>query len=278
ERPSHPPVAARAGRLLAVAQPDAAQAGGRGAVAQADVLAGVLEDLAGRWGTQPRPVAPAAPPVAEPAAGPIPVDRLEDERFLLALLVHQDGAVEEVFDWLRPQDFADPGHGQLYRCVGALHHRGEVIDPVTVVWEVQRRGLLADGTLTEDRLAPILTDGATGSAEWLGEQLLRSSLTRTAAGAAQQIAAHADGHRLAPGQLIGHALHALGPLDDVRARWLAATSPPEPPQPAAGQAARVHAALARSPTTLRDRETSAPGPVPASGPVLGRDRYRPTPH
>ncbi|MFJ5879943.1 DnaB-like helicase N-terminal domain-containing protein [Kitasatospora cineracea] len=125
-----------------------------------------------------RPQKPATAPAAATAAEPSDGVRA-DEQFLLSLLVYQDSAVEEVFGWLRPGDFADPGHGRLYRCLGALHHRGEPIDSVTAQWEVQRRGLLADGTLAEDQLAPIL--GAhlvAGSAEWLGEQLLRTSLGR----------------------------------------------------------------------------------------------------
>ncbi|MFF2142209.1 DnaB-like helicase N-terminal domain-containing protein [Kitasatospora sp. NPDC058190] len=274
----HRTVAEHAARLLSVAQEDAGQAEVQGAVAQADVFVGVLEELAARWGTQPRAAAPGALPIttagAEPAAA-----QLEDEQFLLALLVNQDGAIEEVFDWLRPQDFADPGHGQLYRCLGALHHRGEPIDPVTALWEVQRRGLLADGTLTEERLGPVLRDGAAGSAEWLGEQLLRSSVTRAAVGAALQIAAHADNRRLAPGQLIGHALHALGPLDEVRARWLTATSPSDPQtRPDIGEAARVQAALARSPTPPPARNTPTPDRVPPVGPPPNRGRDRATPH
>nr|BFD94076.1 DnaB-like helicase N-terminal domain-containing protein [Kitasatospora sp. Xyl93] len=274
----HRTVAEHAARLLAVAQEGAGQAEVQGAVAQADFLVGVLEELAARWGSQPRAVAPGVLPITaagdEPAAA-----QLEDEQFLLALLVNQDGAIEEVFDWLRPQDFADPGHGQLYRCLGALHHRGEPIDPVTALLEVQRRGLLADGTLTEDRLGPVLRDGAAGSAEWLGERLLRSSVTRTAAGAALQIAAHADNRRLAPGQLIGHALHALGPLDEVRARWLTATSPSDPQcRPAVGEAARVQAALARSPTPAPARNTPTPDRVPPISPTPNRSHDRAAPH
>ncbi|MFD5434790.1 DnaB-like helicase N-terminal domain-containing protein [Kitasatospora sp. NPDC127067] len=248
----HRTVAEHAARLLAVADEGTRQHEADGTVAQADVLVGVLADLARRWGTPPRPQAPAVPPAvvaAVPATG-----QIDDERFLLALLVHQDGAIGEVFAWLRPGDFADPGHGHLYRCLGALHHRGEPIDPVTALWEVQRRDLLADGTLTDERLSAVLGNGAVGSAEWLGEQLLRGSLNGAAAVAARQIAAQADGDRLAPGQLIGQALHALGPLDQVRERWRTATSPPEPqPRQRTDQAARVSAALARSPARAAGR-------------------------
>ncbi|WP_224277357.1 DnaB-like helicase N-terminal domain-containing protein [Streptomyces sp. LS1784] len=274
----HRTVAEHADRLLAVARENAGQHEVHGTTAQADVLAGVLDDLATRWGTQPRATAPRAPPLPA-AVEPPAAAQTGDEQFLLSLLVHQNGAIKEVFDWLRPQDFAHPGHGQLYRCLGALHHRGEPIDPVTTLWEVQRRGLLAKGTLTEEQLAPVLRDGAAGSAEWLGEQLLRSSLTRAAAAVALQITAHADDRRLAPGQLIGHALHALGPLEEVRARWHTATSPPtSQPRPDTYQAARVQAALARSPTRPGTRESPTPSHVPPPAPGPQRVHKHTSPH
>ncbi|MFD7737669.1 DnaB-like helicase N-terminal domain-containing protein [Streptomyces sp. MJM8645] len=274
----HRTVTEHAIRLLSVAQADAAEREVDGTLTQADVLAGVLDELATRWGTQPRATAPRTPSLPA-AAEPPAAAQAGDEQFMLSLLVHQNGAIGEVFDWLRPQDFAHPGHGQLYRCLGALHHRGEPIDPVTTLWEVQRRGLLAEGTITEEQLRPVLRDGATGSAEWLGDQLLRSSLTRAAAGAALQITAHADDRRLAPGQLIGHALHALGPLDEVRARWRTATSPSDPRQrPDVGEAERVQAALARSPAPPPARNTPAPDRVRPFGPAPSRGRDRVTPH
>ncbi|WP_324607634.1 DnaB-like helicase N-terminal domain-containing protein [Streptomyces sp. NRRL WC-3742] len=160
----HRTVAEHANRLLAVAREDAGQHEVHGTAAQADVLAGVLDGLAKRWGTRPRASAPRTPPLLV-AGQPTAAAQAEDEQFLLSLLVHQNGAIGEVFDWLRPQDFAVPGHGHLYRCLGALHHRGEPIDPVTTLWEVQRRGLLTEGTLTEEQLEPVLRDGAAGSAE-----------------------------------------------------------------------------------------------------------------
>ncbi|TQF02015.1 helicase DnaB [Kitasatospora acidiphila] len=241
----HRTVLEHAVRLEHVARTEADRQEVEGVLHQADVLTGVLGDLARRWGSEPRPV-PLAGAAASSKPSPVGPEETEEERFLLAVLVSQPGAMAEVYDWLRPGDFADAGHGQVYRCLGALHHRGEPIDNVTALWEVQRRGLLAGGTLSQDQLDDLFGGPGAGSAEWLGEQLLRSSLTRTAAGAALRIAAHADDQRLAPGQLIGHALHALDPLDDIRARWGKAGSPPQP-QPLPDQSARVSAALTRSP-------------------------------
>ncbi|MFI9273996.1 DnaB-like helicase N-terminal domain-containing protein [Kitasatospora sp. NPDC052896] len=265
----HRTVTEHAVRLHQAARADALQGEVDGALHQADVLAGVLSDLARRWGTQPRP---AARPTGEaPVAVPPVGERvLEDEQLLLDVLTNQPRAMDEVVGWLRPADFADHAHGQLYRCLGALHHRGEPVDEVTVLWEAQRRGLLADGTLTPDAVRDLCAGAGAGSAEYLGEQILRSSLTRTAATSATAIRAAAEDEALAPGQLIGHALHALGQLDEVRTRWRTATDPPAPTTTPPPPAARVAAAQARSrnrqptpraaaPTAARTAPAAAPG-------------------
>ncbi|MFE7623036.1 DnaB-like helicase N-terminal domain-containing protein [Streptomyces sp. NPDC057509] len=256
----HLTVAQHAVRLHQAARADALQGQVDGALRRADVLASVLHDLARRWGTEPRPV-PAAEPPARDRGGPVRASVVEDEQFLLAVLADRPKAMDAVVGWLRPGDFADPVHGQLYRSLGALHHRGEPVDRLTLLWEAQRRGLLADGTLTTDAVAALCDEVGAGDAAWLGEQVLRSSITRTAAASADEVRALAETAALSPGQLINHALHALGPLDEVRARWQTATgrSPAPPPRrvPASTgpPAERMHAALARS----------APAPVPPSG-------------
>ncbi|MFE3874882.1 DnaB-like helicase N-terminal domain-containing protein [Kitasatospora sp. NPDC059146] len=248
----HRTVLEHAVRLEHVARIDAEQHQVEGVLHHADALTSVLGDLARRWGTEPRPVPPPGP-VASTAASPVGPRETEDEQFLLAVLVNQPEAMAEVYDWLRPGDFVDAGHGQIYRCLGSLHHRGEPIDEVTALWEIQRRGLLADGTLSREQVDSLLGGPGAGSAEWLGDQVIRSSVARAAAGAATKIKTLAEAEALAPGRLIGQALHALGPLDEVRARWRTANQLPSTaaekdatevrPDPAA----RVRAALSRSP-------------------------------
>ncbi|MFD6345008.1 DnaB-like helicase N-terminal domain-containing protein [Streptomyces roseolus] len=249
-----------------------------GALHYADVLTEVLTELARRWGTEPRPVAAAVPPAVAPSTvPPAQAARMaEDETFLLAVLVERPGAMGEVVDWLRPGDFAAPVHGQLYRCLGALHHRGEPVDRLTLLWEAQRRGLLADGTLTQDRFALICDGAGAGDAEWLGQQVMRSSLTRTAAVSARAVQALAEDEALGPGRLINHALHALGPLGEVRTRWEAANGLPATRAPAS-------AASSKGPPTARvqvARSRSAPHPTPSSsaraGPVSASTTARPT--
>ncbi|WP_441247369.1 DnaB-like helicase N-terminal domain-containing protein [Kitasatospora sp. McL0602] len=256
----HRAVTRHAVRLHQAARADALQGEVESSLQQADVLADVLADLARRWGTEPRPTAPAhstAPAAAPALTG---AQAAEDEEFLLRVLVDQPDGMNDVVAWLRPSDFADYGHGQLYRCLGTLHHRGEPIDQLTALWEAQRRGLLADGTLTVDRFQQICGGLGAGSAEHLGERVMRSTIVRTAAASARTIGDLAGNEALAPGQLINHVLHALGPLDEVRARWRNATAPPvplSPPDPPTGTK-RAVAALARS-------RTRPPAPFPSAG-------------
>ncbi|GAA1070006.1 DnaB-like helicase N-terminal domain-containing protein [Kitasatospora nipponensis] len=257
----HRTITEHAVRLHQAARADALRGEVDDALHQADVLAGVLSELARRWGTQPRPT--ARPSAETPAPVPAVGERVfQDEQLLLEVLTNQPRAMDEVIGWLRPADFADHAHGQLYRCLGALRHRGEPIDEVTVLWEAQRRGLLADGTLTPDAVRDLCAGAGAGSAEYLGEQILRSSLTRTAATSATAIRAAAENEALAPGQLISHALHALCRLDEVRTRWRAATAPPASTtaQSPLSPTARVAAAQARS----RSLQPTSRAPAPAT--------------
>ncbi|MGC4998482.1 DnaB-like helicase N-terminal domain-containing protein [Streptomyces sp. DT195] len=275
----HRTVAQHAIRLHQVARADALKREVEGALRSADILTGVLTDLARRWGTDPRPVAPTAAPPTAPAALPGRADLVaEDERFLLAVLAEQPEALDEVVAWLRPGDFADPAHGQVYRCLGALHHRGDPIDRITLLWEVQRRGLLADGTLSGEQVTALCDGAVPGSAEWFAQRVMRSSLARTAAASARAVRALAEDEALGPGRLINHALHALGPLDEVRARWVAANGSPAPKQPAPAPApggpppAQVHAARARSTPHSTPAPPSRPGPQPT--PTVARPPSR----
>ncbi|MYQ48727.1 helicase DnaB [Streptomyces sp. SID4985] len=276
----HRTVAQHAIRLHQVARADTLQGEVEGSLRSADILTGVLTDLARRWGTDPRPVAPPAALTAALTVPPVRADLVaEDERFLLAVLAEQRRALDEVVAWLRPGDFADPAHGQVYKCLGALRHRGEPVDRITLLWEAQRRGLLADGTLSGEQLTAICDGMVPGSAGWFAERVMRSSLTRTAAASACAVRALAEDEALDPGRLINHALHVLGPLDEVHARWQAANGSPAPKPPTAlapggPPPGRVQAARARSiphPAPAPPARTS-PGPGPA--PIRARSPAR----
>lgn len=264
----HRTVTEHAVRLHQIARADAVRGEVENTLHHADVLAAVLEDLARRWGTEPRPASPA--PLILPSS-PVPAEAqavADNERLLLATLTERPSGMDEVVGWLRPQDFADAAHGELYRCLGALHHRGEPIDQVTLLWEAQRRGLLADGTVTDEQITAICDGVGPGSAQWLGEEVARSALLRTAAASARTIRDLAATDALAPGQLVNQALAALCVLHDVRQRWTTGTRPAAPPpvrgEPAAGPPpAQVRAARARGiPPTSAPEAPVTPSAVP----------------
>ncbi|MEU9342026.1 DnaB-like helicase N-terminal domain-containing protein [Streptomyces sp. NPDC048278] len=250
----HRSVAQHAIRLHQAARADGIRGEVEETIHHAQILSEVLTDLAHRWGTEPRPLPPpAASESPVPQRQPVDEKVLADEEFLLGCLSVRPDQLLDVVGWLHPVDFADTGHRHIYRSLGALHHRGEPIDQLTVLWETQRRGALADGTLDAERVLRICDPLAfSGAAEYFGERVVQASLVRTATAAARQVRALADTESLAPGRLIGYALHALGPLDDVRRRWRTASAgesdPVRPggPRGAPPPAARIDAARARS--------------------------------
>ncbi|MCX5250726.1 helicase DnaB [Streptomyces sp. NBC_00201] len=266
----HRSVTQHAIRLHQAARADSVRGGVEETVHHAQVLADVLADLAHRWGTEPQPVTPPAS-ITPPPQQPQSVDEqvLADEEFLLGCISARPEQLLDVVDWLRPGDFADIGHQQIYRALGALRHRGEPIDQLTVLWETQRRGALSDGTLDAERVLRVCDPlSFSGVAEHFGEQVVQASLVRTAAASARQVRVLADDESLAPGRLIGYALHALGPIDEVRRRLRPASiTEPAPPCPGSLPAAappetRIDAARSRS----RPRATAASAPTPTAPP------------
>lgn len=212
-----------------------------------DELTRALDDAARRWGVRTRP---SSPSTAVPDT-PVPVsdDPVADERDLLAVLLDDATALAQV-PWLTAEDFTVPEHGVLFRCVSALVHRGEPVDRITVLWEARRRGPAADPALGR-RLDAVAQGPAAGDADWLGEQILRTSLTRAASSTAQRIKTAAGDPSYTPGRLIRLAHQALAPTEAVRARWHTAhTGQPPPTAPDRVRVTgpeRTAAALSRSP-------------------------------
>ncbi|PKT72330.1 replicative DNA helicase [Streptomyces populi] len=228
------------------------------AFAEADALAAVVDDVATRFpprsSSLPRTVTPpAAIHGGEEAAG--------EERLLLAAATARPADVGRM-RWLTADDFTRPFHAGLWRCLNTLIRRGTPVDPVTVLWEAQHRGLL--GTEVEpEHLLGLLTEPA-GSPEHWGELVLQRSVLTTAHHIGQRIEAFIDDPATTPCQLVVGSRRALADLSAIRTRWQQATSSSPAP---ANRPTRPTAA----------RTTSAPraGPPRTAAPVAHTSRCPP---
>ncbi|MFG2996561.1 DnaB-like helicase N-terminal domain-containing protein [Streptomyces sp. NPDC048340] len=189
------------------------------ALTAADRLAGVLDHLAGRLpahsSTLPRTPAPAHP-VCDPDN-----EDVEDERLLLAALCARP---TEAARWLQPADFAEPLHGQLFRCLLDVDRRGDPVDPVTVLWQAQHQGLITP-TLPPAELLGMLTDGSTATTEHSVELILRRAMLTRAHTTGLTVLAYAQDDTNTTGQLLTGTRRALADLTAVRHRWQRAIDP-----------------------------------------------------
>ncbi|MFB4193357.1 DnaB-like helicase N-terminal domain-containing protein [Streptomyces carpaticus] len=246
-------------RLRQAARTDALHGGLAHTLGRVEELTRALDALGRSWndGGLPRATVPPTPAVVPPAQS-ASEEQITNERLLLGSLIENRVSLEALTDSLREDDFAGPGHGQLFDCLRELRHRDEPIDSVTVLWEAQRQGLLADGTLTGDRIEDIRTNAGAGSAEYLGERVLRASVLRVAASAARTIHALSVDEAMAPGHLIEQANRALVPLHTVHERWrrLTGRSPSARsplPHRAPGRTARLAEMAVPERSTVRSR-------------------------
>lgn len=205
-------------------------------VTQADTLGQFLDTLAGQFaphpGSLPRTPAPVTP------AWPINEEALDEERLLLATATAHPAQVKDM-RWLQPDDFALPLHATVWQCLATLVHNGEPVDPVTVLWEAQHRGLLADGRDPRDLIALVSTPA--GSPEHWGERVLQRALLGRAFDVGNRITAYAQDSANTPYQLVTGSRRALADLQALRTRWQRSTTPtpPAPRTPRSPTAARA---------------------------------------
>ncbi|MBX9804839.1 MAG: hypothetical protein K2Y18_03685 [Alphaproteobacteria bacterium] len=64
--------------------------------------------------------------------GDAPPYNLEAEQSILGALLLNNGSLEYVGDFLKPQHFADAIHGQIFEAIVRLIERGQVADPITL--------------------------------------------------------------------------------------------------------------------------------------------------
>ncbi|MEU5833008.1 DnaB-like helicase N-terminal domain-containing protein [Streptomyces diacarni] len=196
-------------------------------LAAADALASVVDDIAAKFpphsGPLPRTTAP--PPAALHDAE----EAVDEERLLLATATAHPGDVEHI-RWLSTDDFTQPLHAGLWQCLNALTRRSAPVDPVTVLWEAQQRGLLTSGP--EPRELLDLLAGTAGSPEHWGERILQRALLTTAHHTGRRIEAFTDDPATMPYQLVIGSRRALADLSATRTRLQHATSPEPATRPA----------------------------------------------
>ncbi|MFD3522218.1 DnaB-like helicase N-terminal domain-containing protein [Streptomyces sp. NPDC058653] len=191
-------------------------------LAEAGALTTVVDDIATRFPTRSGSLSrtPASTPVTahDEEAG-------EEERLLLATATARPGSVERM-RWLIPGDFTDPLHAGLWQCLITLTRRGTPIDPVTVLWGAQHRGLVATGTAEPRELLGFLSEADGCPPEYWGEQILLRSLLTTAHRSGRRIEKLTGDPATTTYQLVVGARRALADLSAVRVRWQHATTPP----------------------------------------------------
>ncbi|GGJ04763.1 DnaB-like helicase N-terminal domain-containing protein [Streptomyces brasiliensis] len=203
-------------------------------LAEADALTAVVDDIASRFppraGVLPRT---AAPP---PAITTDHSEAVEEEQLLLATATAHPADIESV-RWLLPDDLTRPLHAGLWQCLTALARRREPVDPVTVLWEAQQRGLL-DNASEPGEVLRLLAEPA-GSVEHWAERALQRSLLATADHAGRRISAYAADPANTPFQVVVGARRALADISAVRTRWQHATGTVPPPRPRPAPATRA---------------------------------------
>src|SRR5438046_7947019 len=83
-------------------------------------------------------VAPTAP------TAPIPPQNLDAEESVLGAMMLSPGAIGAVSEVLDAGDFYRESHAKVYRAALALYAKGEPVDAITLVDELEERGELED--------------------------------------------------------------------------------------------------------------------------------------
>lgn len=170
----------------------------------------------------PQPYAPADVPLSAPDT------RAHQEELLLACLMAYPSQVDQI-EWLTTEAF-DPGpRREIYAAIIAVSDRGEPVEELMVVWEVERQesdlAVSEDRTGRADYLSRIArTAVAVGVAVQIGSELLADELRTTLATEAAGLTHGRSERRIAPS--------ATAPANH-RPRPPALSPPLPPPSPAA---------------------------------------------
>src|SRR5258707_13053473 len=75
---------------------------------------------------------------------PVPPQNLDAEESVLGAMMLSPGAIGAVSEALSATDFYRESHAKIYRAALALYGRGEPVDAITLVDELERKGELED--------------------------------------------------------------------------------------------------------------------------------------
>src|ERR687896_1441408 len=79
-----------------------------------------------------------------PQAAPVPPQNLDAEESVLGAMMLSPGAIGAVSEVLDAGDFYRESHALIYRAALALYGKGEPVDAITLVNELEQRGELED--------------------------------------------------------------------------------------------------------------------------------------
>src|ERR687885_832458 len=85
-----------------------------------------------------------ARPAQALAAAPVPPQNLDAEESVLGAMMLSPGAIGAVSELLDGGDFYRESHATIYRAALALYAKGEPVDAITLVDELEERGELED--------------------------------------------------------------------------------------------------------------------------------------
>ena len=100
---------------------------------------------------------------------------------LVATLLRNPGAIDDVAGRVHPDDFADPDIGELYAAILSLRERSEPVMYDAVAREVIRRGQLKGNvthTLLAQCLEPPLNGTSAATAEWFADRIREGAQCR----------------------------------------------------------------------------------------------------
>src|SRR6266540_4186237 len=121
-------------------------------------------------------------------AAPVPPQNLEAEESVLGAMLLSPGAIGAVSEVLVASDFYRESHAKIYRAALALYAKGEPVDAITLVDELEERGELEDvgGRVRLHELAALVP--ATANAAHYARIVREMATLRGLIAAGQQIA------------------------------------------------------------------------------------------